>query len=142
MGSPPTSAAERDGAEGPAARRGGCWQCGAESTARLFCPDCDAIQPPPPDADYFQLLGLPRRLVVDDEALQRRYYELSRHLHPDRYQTCPQEARSASLRSTAAVNQAYRTLRDPVDRGTYWLALRGEHLGTDNNRVPAELATL
>jgi molecular chaperone HscB len=142
MSSTPTSAAERDGAVWPAVKREGCWQCGAESASSLFCPSCNAIQPPPAQADYFQILGLPRRLVVDGEALQKRYYELNRRLHPDRYQTAPQEARSASLRSTAAVNQAYRTLRDPVDRGIYWLALRGEHLGTDNNRVPAELAAL
>jgi len=46
------------------------------------------------------------------------------------------------LRNTAAVNLAYRTLRDPVDRGEYWLALLGEGLGRNNNRVPPDLAAL
>jgi len=125
MDSIPTSAAERDGAIWPAGERVSCWQCGAEHAPNFFCPACDAIQPLPEQADYFQVMGLPQRLVVDTEGLQQRYYDLHRRLHPDRYQTGRQEARVASLRNTATVNRAYRTLRDPIDRGVYWLALRG-----------------
>ncbi len=142
MGSTPTSAAKREGAMWPARTRVSCWQCGSEHTEELFCPACDAIQPLPEEADHFQVLGLPRHLVIDLEALQRRYYELHRRIHPDLHQTGPQAARQASLRNTAAVNRAYRTLRDPIDRGEYWLALLGEGLGTNNNRVPPDLAAL
>jgi len=119
-----------------------CWQCGSEHDPILFCPTCDAIQPLPEQADHFQVLGLPRHLGIDLAALQRRYYELHRRLHPDLHQTGPQQARQASLRNTAAVNLAYRVLRDPIDRGEYWLALLGEGLGTNNNRVPPDLAEL
>ena len=142
MSSIPTSSAEREGTIWPAGERVGCWHCGAEHTPRFFCPACEAIQPLPEQADYFQVMGLPQRLVVDTEGLQKRYYELHRRLHPDRYQTGPQEARQASLRNTAAVNRAYRTLRDPIDRGLYWLTLRGESLGAGNNQVPADLSAL
>ena len=142
MGSTPASAAKRDGALQPAGTPVSCWQCGSEHDQLLFCPACNAIQPLPEPADHFQVFGLPRRLVIDLEALQRRYYELHRRLHPDLHQTGPQAARQASLRNTAAVNRAYRTLRDPIDRGEYWLALLGEGLGTNNNRVPPELAAL
>ena len=142
MSSIPTSSAEREGTIWPAGERVGCWHCGAEHSPSLFCPACKAIQLLPDQADYFQVMGLPRRLVVDTQALQKRYYELHRCLHPDRYQTGPQEARQASLRNTAAVNRAYRTLRDPIDRGLYWLTLRGESLGAGNNQVPADLAAL
>ena len=142
MGSTPTSTAKGEGAIWSAGERLSCWQCGSEHAPDLFCPACSAIQPIPEQADYFAILGLPRRLTVDAEALQQRYYDLHRRLHPDRYQTGPQPARVASLRNTAAVNRAYRTLRDPVDRGLYWLALRGESLGANNNKVPAELAEL
>ena len=142
MGSIPASAAKRDGAVWPAGEPISCWQCGADRASNLFCPDCAAIQPIPEHADYFQVLGVPRRLVQDPEVLQRRFYELHRQWHPDRYQTGPQEARSASLRNTAAVNRAYSTLRDPVERGEYWLTLQGETLGANNNRVPPELAEL
>lgn len=142
MGSSPASAAKWDGAVWPAGKPVSCWQCGADRASNLFCPNCAAIQPIPDDADYFQVLGVPQRLVQDAEVLQRRFYELHRQWHPDRYQTGPQAARSASLRNTAAVNRAYSTLRDPVERGEYWLTLQGEKLGANNNRVPAELAEL
>jgi molecular chaperone HscB len=142
MGSVSTSAAKREGATWPARARVSCWQCGSEHAPVLFCPACGAIQPLPEQADHFQVLGLPRHLVIDLEALQRRYYELHRRLHPDLHQTGPQAARQASLRNTAAVNLAYRTLREPIDRGEYWLALLGEGLGTDNNKVPPDLAAL
>ena len=142
MSSIPTSAAEREGAQWVSGERVRCWSCGAEHAPDLFCPACNAIQPLPDQADYFQVLGLPRRLVIDPEALQRRYYELHRRLHPDLFQTGPQSARQASLRNTAAVNRAYRSLRDPVDRGLYWLTLQGESLGANNNRVPPDLAEL
>ena len=124
----------------PAGDRMRCWNCGAEHAPGLFCPACNALQPLPERADYFQVLDLPRRLVIDPELLQKRYYDLHRRLHPDLFQTEPQAARQASLRNTAAVNRAYRSLRDPVDRGLYWLTLQGESVGADNNRVPSDLA--
>jgi molecular chaperone HscB len=143
MGAIPASAAEQGGAKWPATEQLKCWQCGTDRAPGLFCPACDAIQPFPEQADYFEVMDLPgRRLVIDTEALRRRYYELHRQLHPDLYQTGPQEARVASLRNTATVNRAYATLRDPVDRGLYWLTLRGESVGANNNRVPPHLAEL
>lgn len=142
MSSSPTSAAEREGAHWAADERVRCWSCGAEHAPDHFCPACNAIQPLPDQADYFQVLRLPRHLVIDPEALQQRYYELHRLLHPDLYQTGPQPARQASLRNTAALNRAYRSLRDPIDRGLYWLTLQGESLGANNNRVPPDLAAL
>jgi len=141
-GSISTSPTKREGATWPAAEQVRCWQCGVQHTPGLFCPSCEAIQPLPEQADYFQVLDLPRHLVIDPQALQRRYYELSRRVHPDLYQAAPQTARVASLRNTATLNRAYAMLRDPVDRGLYWLALWGEKLGTDNNRVPPDLAEL
>lgn len=138
----PVSAAQRDGAEWSNNATVTCWHCRATHDGQYFCPACEAIQAFPEHADYFQILGLPRTPVIDTELLQRRYYELHRKLHPDLFQTGAPEARQASLRNTAAVNQAFRTLRDPEDRGLYWLTLHGEALGTNNNRVPPELAEL
>jgi len=142
MGSIPASAAGREGAMQAAGERVSCWQCNADHSPDFFCPKCGAIQLLPERTDYFQVLGVPRRLLVDADALQRRYYELNRRLHPDLYQTGPEMARQASLHNTAAVNRAYRTLRDPTERALYWLSLHNEKLGSNNNRVPRELATL
>jgi len=117
-----------------------CWQCSLEHPAAFFCPGCGAVQSPGDDADYFALLGLPSHPAIDATDLERRYHDLSRRLHPDRYQTASVEEREASVRATAVLNSAFRTLRDLESRGRYWLAREGEQLGRDNNRVPPGLA--
>src|SRR5262245_26778261 len=119
-----------------------CWRCADTHQLTLFCPACQAIQILSAQIDYFRVLGIPRSPVVDDGALAKRYYDLNRQLHPDLYQTGTVEEREVSLKNTALLNRAYRTLRDPVQRGQYWLELHGERLGKDNNRVPPELAAL
>jgi curved DNA-binding protein CbpA len=117
-----------------------CWRCSLEHPVAFFCPGCGAVQRPSGDSDYFALLGLPAHPAVDPAELERRYHELSRRLHPDRYQMAPVEEREASSRATAVLNSAFRTLRDLETRGRYWLAREGEQLGRDNNRVPPGLA--
>jgi molecular chaperone HscB len=79
---------------------------------------------------------------VSRDDLERRYLDASRAVHPDRHQTADEQTRALSLAASAAVNRAYRTLRDPVERGRYWLDLHGEPLGRDNNTVPPALAEL
>ncbi len=85
---------------------------------------------------------MPRKLTIDLGALERRYHELSRKLHPDRFASSAARVRDASLRATATLTRSYRTLRDPVARGLYWLELIGEKLSENNKRVPPELAEL
>lgn len=131
----PQPALDRAGADA-------CGQCGARRDGMPYCRACDALQPLAPDADHFQVLGLPRALAVDGAELERRYHEASRRVHPDRHQTAGPAAQALSIQASAAVNRAYRTLRDPVARGRYWLELHGQALGQENNRVPPELAAL
>ena len=73
--------------------------------------------------DYFEVFELPRKLQVDLDALQRRFYELSRRHHPDFHQMAGEEDRAASLERSALVNRAYRALRDPLARVAYVIAL-------------------
>jgi molecular chaperone HscB len=73
--------------------------------------------------DYFEVFGLPRRLSLDLQELQRRFYDLSRRHHPDFHQTADALAQAASLEASALVNRAYRTLRDPLARVEYVIAL-------------------
>jgi molecular chaperone HscB len=95
-----------------------------------------------PEADRFAVLGVPRRLAVDVDDLERRWLAASQVVHPDRHETADERTRALSVAASAAVNQAYRTLRDPIARGRYWLELHGVPLGKDNNRVPPALAAL
>jgi molecular chaperone HscB len=119
-----------------------CWRCQMPSAEGLVCARCGAPQPLAAGTDLFRVLGLPRQLVVDAEDLERRYHAASRAVHPDRHQTSDPGARDLSLTVSAAVNRAYRTLRDPVARGRYWLELHGMALGEKNNAVPPALAAL
>jgi molecular chaperone HscB len=117
-----------------------CWRCPAETAGALVCPECGAPLAPPADRDLFAVLGLPRRLTVDLAALEEGYHAASRAVHPDRFQTAGGREREVSLAASAAVNRAYRTLRDPVARGRYWLELHGERLAEPGATVPPALA--
>jgi molecular chaperone HscB len=117
-----------------------CPSCGRRQQPLLICPDCGSPLAAP--LDCFAALGMPRKLTIDLGALERRYHELSRKLHPDRFASSAARVRDASLRATATLTRSYRTLRDPVARGLYWLELIGEKLSENNKRVPPELAEL
>jgi molecular chaperone HscB len=107
-----------------------------------LCTACERPQPLGPDTDLFAVLGLPRSLRIDADDLGERYRQAARALHPDRHATSGERERALSLAATALVNRAYRTLRDPVARGRYWLELHGDPLGDANNTVPPALAEL
>ena len=92
------------------------------------------------DLDCFGALGFPRKLVVDAGALEAAYHELGRKIHPDRFATSSATVRAMSLSGTALLTRSYRTLRDPVSRGLYWLELNGEKLAENNKNVPPEMA--
>jgi molecular chaperone HscB len=73
--------------------------------------------------NFFEVFELPRRLVVDGEELQRRFYALARRTHPDFHQAAAPAERAAAEERAALVNAAYRTLRDPVARADYLVRL-------------------
>jgi len=94
-------------------------------------------------SDYFTVFGLPRKLGVDGEALQRRFYELSRQHHPDFHQGADAERQAEALGQSALVNRAYRALREPLARVEYLIALEeGRDVregATDKPKAPREL---
>jgi molecular chaperone HscB len=92
--------------------------------------------------DYFEVFGLSRRLGLDAEALQRRFYELSRAHHPDFHQAAAAAAQAEALATSALVNRAYRALRDPMARVEYLVALEeGRAIAEDagKRQVPKAL---
>jgi len=90
--------------------------------------------------DYFEFLGLPRNLVIDARDLEKRFYALSRQLHPDMHSRKTQAERDQAEESTAILNDAYRTLRDPISRAEYLLKLEGFDIGEQTTKdVPHEL---
>jgi molecular chaperone HscB len=103
-----------------------CWSCG-QMRATHFCTSCGRVQPPAP-ADHFAFFGLPRKLDLDVARLERDFYELSRKLHPDLYGTANAREQEWSLEQTSKLNDAYRTLKDPIARTRYLLLLEGVEL--------------
>jgi len=90
--------------------------------------------------DYYELLGIPRSLHLSLDSFQQRYYELSRQLHPDRFMQKPEAERQRALDMSSALNDAYRTLKDPVKRAQYLLSLEGFDIGEQRSKdVPSEL---
>jgi len=75
--------------------------------------------------NHFELFGLPARYALDAAALDDAYRALQRDVHPDRHATADDASRRLSLQAAARVNEAYRTLADPVERARYLLGLLG-----------------
>jgi molecular chaperone HscB len=103
-----------------------CWSCG-DMRAAHFCGACGKVQPPQP-ADYFTFFGLSRKLNLDTASLEREFYELSRRLHPDLSARFDKREQEWSLEKTSQLNDAYRTLKDPIKRTEYLLRLEGVEL--------------
>jgi molecular chaperone HscB len=87
---------------------------------------------------YFESLELPEQLSLDRKDLESRFYRLSRTLHPDRFARAAPAEQQRALDASALLNDAYRTLRDPVDRAEYLLSLKG-FVPADSKHVPPEL---
>ena len=125
-----------------------CWSCGTlfnqKSRAEHFCSACGRVQPASP-VDYFMFFGFSRKLDLDTAALEREFYALSRRLHPDVFAQAEEQERAWSLEQSSMLNDAYRTLKDPIKRTEYLLRLEGVELeeqskqATEKARATGEL---
>jgi molecular chaperone HscB len=90
--------------------------------------------------DYFEFFDLPRNLSIDLKDLEKRFYALSRKFHPDLNSRKSPTAREEAEIASAFLNDAYRTLRDPIARAMYLLQLEGFDIGEQTRKdVPPEL---
>jgi molecular chaperone HscB len=85
---------------------------------------------------YYEALGLEPKLSLDLDDLKVRFYDRSRQWHPDRFSRASAEEQHRALDMTAVLNDAFRTLRDPIARAEYFLKERGLELSQD---APPEL---
>src|SRR5580698_9981477 len=124
-----------------------CWSCAApfgEGQSASFCAACGKVQPAA-QVDYFAFFGLPRKLNLDVKPLERNFYELSRKLHPDLSARASAQEQEWSLQQSSMLNDAYRTLKDPIKRTQYLLRLEGVELeeqskaATEQARASGEL---
>jgi molecular chaperone HscB len=89
--------------------------------------------------NHFELFGLPATFAVDAAALDRAWRELQAEVHPDRHAAADDASRRLALQASARLNEAYRALKDPVERGRYLLHLRGvDAFDETDTRLPLE----
>jgi molecular chaperone HscB len=90
--------------------------------------------------NYFEFFDLPQNLAIDLKDLEKRFYALSRKYHPDVHARKGLRERAEAEEATALLNDAYRTLRDPIKRAMYLLKLEGFDIGEQSTKdVPPEL---
>jgi molecular chaperone HscB len=109
------------------------------SPSEALDPDRATSSPGPfdPSLDHFARFGLERRWTVDRDALERRYLERSRQVHPDRFVGADSGTRRAALEHSSALNSGYRILRDPVARAEYLVKLGGLDLDSSDPQTGA-----
>jgi len=89
--------------------------------------------------NHFELLGLPARYRVDLDALDAAYRKLQTEVHPDRFAGGSDAERRLALQASARVNEAYRALKNPVQRAQYLLSLNGvDAVGETDTQLPLD----
>ena len=81
----------------------------------------------------FELFGLQPAFALDSEVLESSYRQIQSRVHPDRFARSGDAERRASLQWTTRVNEAYRTLKDPVQRARHLLELQGVDVAFETN---------
>lgn len=114
-----------------------CWSCSKEAGNDFFCTECQIIQPARPK-DHFAVMGLERKYSQDSLALEKRYRELSRQFHPDKFARAPARERRFSLEQSTRLNEAFKTLRDPIRRAEYLMGLEGIELASEEGSQAAK----
>uniref|UniRef100_A0A1I8EDQ1 J domain-containing protein n=1 Tax=Wuchereria bancrofti TaxID=6293 RepID=A0A1I8EDQ1_WUCBA len=107
-----------------------CWKCRKAIEClkeKLFCPMCSAIQPVE-DRNYFDYLGLLPGFNVDLSLLKMNFLKLQSFVHPDKFSKCSQKEKEISENCSRYLNEAYKTLIEPLERAKYLLTLKGEPL--------------
>lgn len=117
-----------------------CWNCHERTFGTHFCSSCGKVLQVPEQSDYFAMFELPRKLWIEMGALEQKFLQLSWKLHPDNFVNATREERDISLKRSSELNDAYRTLREPVARVEYLLAIEGaREEGQNKQQAPPEL---
>jgi molecular chaperone HscB len=117
-----------------------CWSCHERTLGTHFCSSCGKLLQLPQAVDYFALFEMPRKLWIEMDGLEQKFLQLSWKLHPDNFVNASERERELSLKRSSELNDAYRTLRDPVARVEYLLGIEGARKeGEHRQQAPPEL---
>lgn len=84
-------------------------------------------------ADHFALFGLNRGFRLDLPDLDSRYRDIQAQVHPDRFAHAGDADRRISMQWATHANEAYQTLKKPLERAKYLLHLAGHDIQAENN---------
>jgi len=89
--------------------------------------------------NHFELFGLPPAFALSRESLEHAYRDIQAEIHPDRFAHAGEAEQRLAMQWTARVNEAYQTLRQPLERARYLLELQGVHaMDARNTAMPAD----
>lgn len=90
-------------------------------------------------ADHFALFGLDRSFNIEASVLDTRYRDLQAQIHPDRFVNAADAERRLSMQRATHANEAYQTLKKPLERAKYMLHLTGHDIQAESNTaMPAD----
>lgn len=119
-----------------------CPHCGENVPVSGFCASCGRILPAA-ERSHWDVLGYDRDLMnLDPADLEKRLFDLSRKYHPDRYASKSGLEVQLSHDHSSAVNNAYRTLKDPVSRANYLVETKLGSISEKSASVPPDMAEL
>ncbi|MBF0379458.1 MAG: Fe-S protein assembly co-chaperone HscB [Magnetococcales bacterium] len=115
-----------------------CWSCRGPITESVpFCPTCKIIQPPDPTQNYFGVFSIDPGFNVDNKHIESLYRELQQQFHPDRFATKSPTERRFSMEHVTKLNEALRTMEDPLSLAVYLLQLFG-HTVENSSKPPSD----
>jgi molecular chaperone HscB len=120
-----------------------CPHCHQKVGAAEFCSNCKKILPVPETESLYEVLGMDREtLVIDLADLERRFFELSKKFHPDRFASKSPEEVQISHDRSSAINNAYRTLKNPISRAKYFVEKELGSIEEKSASVPMDMADM
>ncbi|EFN89606.1 iron-sulfur cluster co-chaperone protein HscB, mitochondrial [Harpegnathos saltator] len=115
-----------------------CWNCDYMYKSELFCSKCKVLQELPQNLSYFDIMGIKKDYNVVNEDIHKKYRELQKMLHPDKFGNKSEKEKQISENLSSLVNKAYSTLAHPLKRGLYMLQLKGVSIPEETTSLNPE----
>ena len=83
--------------------------------------------------NYFQLFNIEVSFDVDLQQLSSNYQTLQKTVHPDKFAHASEQEQRIAVQKSAHINDAYQTLKNPLQRAQYILVQRGVEMPNEQH---------